>query len=136
MTQSASLRNFGKRRNDIVTAKNIKTAERVFKALSDSNRLRILKMLQVKPMAVCEITSILKLAPSTVSSHLAILRDSGFIVDEKEGKWVNYRLTDEYLEKYVAELAPMFKEWLEDDPIVKDDMKQAKTVDRFAICKQ
>jgi ArsR family transcriptional regulator len=119
-----------------MTTKNIKTAERVFKALSDSNRLRILKMLQVKPMAVCEITSILKLAPSTVSSHLAILRDSGFIIDEKDGKWVNYRLTDEYIEKYVAELAPLFKEWLEDDPVIKNDMKQAKTVDRFVICKQ
>lgn len=119
-----------------MTTKNIKTAERVFKALSDSNRLRILKMLQVKAMAVCEITSILKLAPSTVSNHLAILRDAGFIEDEKDGKWVNYRLSGEYLEKYVSELAPLFKEWLEDDPVVKDDMKQAKIVDRFVICKQ
>jgi ArsR family transcriptional regulator len=119
-----------------MTAKNLKTAERVFKALSDSNRLRILKMLQVKPMAVCEITSILKLATSTVSNHLAILRDAGFIEDQKDGKWVNYRLSDEYMEKYVSELAPLFKEWLEDDPIVKNDMKQAKIVDRFVICKQ
>ena len=118
-----------------MTTKNIKSAERVFKALSDSNRLRILKMLQVKPMAVCEITSILKLAPSTVSNHLSILRDAGFIADEKDGKWVNYRLTDEYLEKYVAELSPLFKEWLEDDPLVEDDMKQAKVFERFVICK-
>lgn len=119
-----------------MTSKNIKTAERVFKALSDSNRLRILKILQVKPMAVCEITSIIKLAPSTISKHLSILRDAGFIIDEKEGKWVNYRLTDEYMEKYVSELAPLFKEWLEDDPVVKNDMKLAKVADRYVICKQ
>jgi|YelNatPaOPRAMG01_1025707.scaffolds.fasta_scaffold53229_1 DNA-binding transcriptional ArsR family regulator len=116
--------------------KTLKTAERVFKALSDSSRLRILKMLQVKPMAVCEITSILKLAPSTVSNHLAILRDAGFIEDEKNGKWVIYKLTEDYTEKYVFELAPLFKEWLEDDPLVKEDMKLARIVDRFAICRQ
>ncbi len=65
-----------------------------FKALSDANRVRILKMLQVKPFCVCEITEILNLATSTVSKHLSLLREAGFIIDEKEGKWVNYRLRD------------------------------------------
>nr|MBP9123989.1 winged helix-turn-helix transcriptional regulator [Ignavibacteriaceae bacterium] len=40
-----------------------------FKILSDPNRLRILKMLQIKPLCVCEITDVLELAPSTVSQH-------------------------------------------------------------------
>ena len=65
---------------------------KVFKALSDSNRIRILKMLEVRPLCVCEITEVLKLATSTVSKHLSILRDAGYIIDQKEGKWVNYYL--------------------------------------------
>ena len=59
---------------------------KVFKALSDSNRVRILKMLEVRPLCVCEITRILNLATSTVSKHLSILRDVDFILDHKEGK--------------------------------------------------
>src|SRR3990170_6304756 len=61
-----------------------------FKALSDSNRLRILKILQTRPLCVCEITNVLELATSTVSQHLKILKEAGFIIEEKEGKWVNY----------------------------------------------
>lgn len=61
-----------------------------FKALSDTNRLRILKMLQTNPLCVCEITNVLELATSTVSQHLKILKEAGFIIEEKDGKWVNY----------------------------------------------
>ena len=71
----------------------INQTTQVFKALSDANRLRILNMIVEKPLCVCEITDILELATSTVSKHLSILRDSGLIVDEKNGKWVNYRIS-------------------------------------------
>ena len=56
---------------------------KIFKALSDNSRLRILKMLQTKSLCVCEIQDILGLAASTVSKHLSILRDAGFISEEK-----------------------------------------------------
>src|SRR3990172_6435032 len=67
-----------------------KDRTKIFKALSDLNRLRILKMLQTKPLCVCEITEILQLATSTVSKHLSILKEESFIIEQKEGKWVNY----------------------------------------------
>ena len=51
-----------------------------FKALSDPNRTRILKMLQVRPLCVCEITELLGLATSRVSKHLSILRNAGFLL--------------------------------------------------------
>ncbi len=52
----------------------MKDTTTLFKALSEPNRLRILKMLQRKPLCVCEITDILQLAASTVSQHLNILK--------------------------------------------------------------
>ena len=58
---------------------------KVFKALSDSNRIRIIKMLEQRRLCVCEITEVLKLASSTVSKHLSILRDAELILDEKDG---------------------------------------------------
>jgi ArsR family transcriptional regulator len=107
---------------------------RVFKALSDSNRIRILKMLEVRPLCVCEITEVLKLAPSTVSKHLSILRDAGFIVDEKEGKWVNYYLNPDLNNKYVKQLIPLVKTWFHDDDKIKLDLEKVKTVDRNILC--
>jgi len=59
----------------------MKDRTKIFKALSDLNRLRILKALQTKSLCVCEIKELLNLANSTVSQHLKILKETGFIID-------------------------------------------------------
>ena len=108
---------------------------KTFQALSDTNRIRILKMLEVRPLCVCEITEILKLANSTVSKHLSILRETEFILDEKDGKWVNYFLNKSIRNGYVSGLLPLVSEWIPDDKIVREDRKKVKSVDRNIICK-
>ncbi len=91
-------------------------------------------MLEQRPLCVCEITSVLGLATSTVSKHLSILRDTGFVVDSKEGKWVNYRLTDSPSPPYINKLMPLIKELLPDDKVVREDAKKVRDVDRETIC--
>jgi len=98
---------------------------KVFKALSDSNRIRILKMLEEKPMCVCDIKDVLGLANSTVSKHLSLLRDAEFISDEKDGKWVYYSLNKMNYEKYINQILPLIKEWLNDDGTVQSDKTKA-----------
>lgn len=105
-----------------------------FKALSDPNRIRILKMLQIKSLCVCEITDILGLATSTVSKHLSILRNSGFITDDKDGKWVNYRIDHSGWSRYSAALRPMLSDWLNDNELIRADREKLEAVDRFTIC--
>ena len=105
-----------------------------FKALSDTNRIRILKMLEVRPLCVCEITEILKLATSTVSKHLSILRDAEFIFDEKEGKWVNYYLNRQQNNEYVRHLLPLIHTWLPSNETTLSDQKKVATVDRNKLC--
>lgn len=107
---------------------------KTFKALSDPNRIRILKMLQVRSLCVCEITEVLHLAASTVSKHLSILRDAEFIIDEKEGKWVWYKLNDEESGLYVNQLLPLLENWLAENEKVQDDQSRVKKVDRKEIC--
>ncbi len=70
----------------------LKNLERVMKAASDGTRLRILNLLGPGPLCVCEIVEAVGLSQSTVSRHLAILRDAGLIQDEKRGKWAYYML--------------------------------------------
>jgi len=107
---------------------------KIFKALSDSNRLRILKMLEDCPMCVCEIRAVLNLANSTVSKHLSLLREAGFILDEKNGKWVDYKLNDKTDNPQVRKLMKLIPEWLNDEARIKADKRKLESVDRNKIC--
>jgi ArsR family transcriptional regulator len=107
---------------------------KIFKALSDPNRLRIVKMLEKKPLCVCEITKILNLATSTVSKHLYLLREADLIIDEKEGKWVNYKLNYGSGQNYAREMLKLLSTWLPDDTVINKDQVKVRTIDRNTIC--
>ncbi|PTX92277.1 metalloregulator ArsR/SmtB family transcription factor [Opitutus sp. ER46] len=64
----------------------------VFKALGHPARLRIVDALGEGERCVCDLVEVAGLAWSTVSRHLAILKDAGVLVDEKRGQQVFYRL--------------------------------------------
>ncbi len=64
------------------------------KALADPNRVRILMALRGGELCVCRIIELLKLAPSTVSKHVSILKHAGLVEGRKEGRWMHYRLAD------------------------------------------
>jgi ArsR family transcriptional regulator len=65
---------------------------RLFKALAEPNRLRILNLLLAEPFCVCELESILGLPQSLLSRHLAYLRSVGLVVDRRQGMRVQYSL--------------------------------------------
>lgn len=67
-------------------------AVRTARALGHPARMRIVSMLQSGELCVCQITEVLKLAPSTVSAHLKELRRADLILERKEGKWVHFSL--------------------------------------------
>ncbi len=105
-----------------------------FKALSDPNRLRILKMLQSKPLCVCEITAVLKLATSTVSKHLSTLKQSGFIKETKNGKWIDYSINIRPDDQRVSSILSSLDFWIDDDEVIIKDKKRVKNVDRHIVC--
>ncbi len=109
---------------------------KAIKALSDSNRVKIVKMLQHKSMCVCEIQAALKVAQPTVSKHLKILEDAGFVSYEKDGLWVNYHLSDGSSSPYVANLLGNLRHWLEDEPEVIRLKKELPMINREDICRK
>jgi len=113
----------------------MKSHLKVFKALSDRNRLRIMKMLEARPMCVCEITAVLNLAPSTVSKHLSLLHEAELIEGRKEARWVNYSLPSKSQIHFVSEMLKLLRRSLQDDPEILADMEKAKKVNRVELCR-
>ncbi|MFC1468067.1 ArsR/SmtB family transcription factor [Verrucomicrobiota bacterium] len=68
----------------------------VAKALSDSNRLKIvLALLEYDELCACQITELLQVTGATASRHLALLVAAGLLASRKEGRWVYYKLNAE-----------------------------------------
>jgi len=107
---------------------------RAFKALSDPNRIRIIKMLEIKELCVCEVREVLGLSTSTVSKHLSILRDAELIIDAKDGKWVNYMLNDKTELSLVRGLLDLTKVSFKDEKQIRADRRKLHAVDRNSIC--
>ncbi len=112
----------------------IEEKTKLFKSLSDPNRLRILKMLQVKPLCVCEITDVLQLATSTVSKHLSVLKETGFIIEKKEGKWVNYMINSQPDDPRISSIISTLDFWIADDQLIISDKQRVQKVDRNEVC--
>lgn len=70
----------------------MKQMAQTFKALSDETRLRILVLLTRGELCVCDLMAVLGLPQSTVSRHLAYLRNAGLVSDRREGVWMYYCL--------------------------------------------
>ena len=105
---------------------------KIYKALSDPNRLRILSILRQRKLCVCEITEILELATSTVSEHLSILQNAGFIRQEKDGKWINYYINPRASDTKTAAFISAMEFWIDNEQAQEDEQK-VKMVDRECI---
>ena len=68
----------------------------IFKALSEESRLRILSVLFVGELCVCDIEDVLQLTQSNVSRHLTILKNAGIIKSYKNAQWIYYSIDDEF----------------------------------------
>ena len=64
----------------------------LFQALADETRLRILALLGPGELCVCDLMAALQLPQSTVSRHLAVLRNAGWVSGRRQGVWMYYRL--------------------------------------------
>jgi len=62
------------------------------KALADRHRLRALLAMPGLELCLCNLQDLLGLAPSSVSRHMTILQEAGFVVSRKKGKWTYFSL--------------------------------------------
>ncbi|GAA4862190.1 metalloregulator ArsR/SmtB family transcription factor [Actinomycetospora straminea] len=82
---------------------------RVFKAMGDPVRLRLLSLIASHAggeACVCDLTDVFDLSGPTISHHLKVLREAGLITGERRGTWVYYRVRPELLDQLSAVLVP------------------------------
>lgn len=103
------------------------------KALSDANRVKIMKMLQRKTMCVCEIQETLGISQSSVSRHLKILDEAGLVDFLKDGLWENYRLANGSKSPYAANLLGNLRHWLEHEPEIAEAVRKASGIRREKV---
>ena len=111
----------------------------IAKALSDSNRVRTLLALCKQELCVCRIIELLDLAPSTVSKHMAVLKNAGLVESRKEEKWIYYKLPEPAKRnKNVQSVLEWITGSLSTDPRIRQDSKNLMKILRQSpetICK-
>jgi ArsR family transcriptional regulator, arsenate/arsenite/antimonite-responsive transcriptional repressor len=66
--------------------------DRLFRALGDPTRLRLLNLMADQEICVCYFTEVIGAPQPKISRHLAYLRKAGIVAARREGKWMHYRL--------------------------------------------
>jgi ArsR family transcriptional regulator, arsenate/arsenite/antimonite-responsive transcriptional repressor len=72
---------------------------RLFHALAEATRLRILEQLADGEQCVCDLTEALEAGQSRLSFHLKTLKDAGLVTDRRQGRWIYYTLNPEAVEE-------------------------------------
>jgi ArsR family transcriptional regulator len=97
--------------------------ERLFKALADTNRLRILGLLLTGEVCVCHIYESLKISQPKASRHLAYLRRAGLVVTRRDGLWVHYRMAG-VADPVLAAIADAVRHALTHMDVVRRDLER------------
>lgn len=77
-------------------ALDVRPLSRLFRALGDETRLRIVALLSHGELCVCHLESALGLQQSTASRQLAILKAAEVVDNRRDGTWVYYRLSEQH----------------------------------------
>jgi ArsR family transcriptional regulator, arsenate/arsenite/antimonite-responsive transcriptional repressor len=95
------------------------------KAFADPTRVRVVFALRTEELCVCELCDALGVVQSTLSTHLQYLRQAGLVRTRNDGKWVYYRLTDDFA-RMASALFQLHQPELEADPQLRTDTARLK----------
>lgn len=106
---------------------------KVFKALSDETRLRILNILLERECCVCEVMQALDISQTRASRNLAALYEAGFLKLRKDGLWSLYSIDNEGMKEYLADLIQAVTKSLEGNKAVEQDRERLGKAERVGL---
>ena len=92
----------------IVSDETATTLARMFKALGDPTRVKLVSMIAAAPegeACVCDLIEPVGLSQPTVSHHMRLLVEAGLVTREQRGKWAYYRVVPDVLRSLSAALS-------------------------------
>lgn len=111
------------------------TPHELFSLLSDETRLRCLVLLQKEgELCVCAISQIIESIQPKISRHLALLRQSGLVSDERRGQWVYYSLNQQLPEWAKRIIESSLENLITEEPY-HSDLKKMCSLKKENICK-
>lgn len=106
----------------------------VFQSLAEAPRLRILALLLEEPeLCVCDLMAALQLPQSTVSRHLAHLKNAGWLRDRREAMWTYYALAQP-LGPLQQSLLPLLRHFLREEPLARADRVHLSGIRQTRSC--
>ena len=106
---------------------------KLFKAISDETRIRILKVLLERECCVCEVMQALDISQSRASRNLGILENAGFVKPRRDGLWIVYSIDKQTMNSHVASLTEMLRSSLVNDEIISQDRKKLSHAERVGL---
>ena len=111
---------------------NLDEMEKLFTALADKTRLRLLNLMRRNEVCVCFFTEALGESQPKISRHLAFLRAAGIVEARRDGKWIHYRICatgNEYVERILRDAL----EWLSLQREMQEDFENFARICRAPI---
>jgi ArsR family transcriptional regulator, arsenate/arsenite/antimonite-responsive transcriptional repressor len=115
-------------------ALDVRPFSRLFKALGDETRLRIVALLSHGELCVCHVEEALRVSQPKVSRHLAILRAAGVVDYRREGTWVYYRLASQPDKECELQLRSLVKTFAK-RTVLRNDLERLIKVRGPESCK-
>jgi ArsR family transcriptional regulator len=107
---------------------------KVFRALSDETRLRIVNLLLERECCVCEVIQATRISQTRASRGLTALRNAGILKVRRDGLWVLYSIDEEGIEKSYDCLPKLIRSVLKGDELADLDRERLKSVVRESPC--
>jgi len=105
----------------------------LFRAFADETRMRILHILTVDELCVCQIIEILSLPQSKASRHLSYLKRAGLVKSRKEGLWMYYSLSTPK-GKLQKDIMGCVKSCFKEVPVMQKDLVKARSAIKKSAC--
>jgi DNA-binding transcriptional ArsR family regulator len=105
----------------------------IAKALSDSHRVRAFMALRNGELCLCQLIELFKLAPSTVSKHMSILKQAGLVESRKDSRWVYYRIPHDGDNILVDRTINLIVSTVVSDPLILSDKKEILQIQKNGI---
>ncbi len=103
---------------------------KIFKALGEPTRLKILRLLAVRPMYVCELESVLGISQPRISQHLRVLKEATILRETKEAQKTFYMINGDIMETSLGDFLEFLRVDLRDLPDFKEESLRMEKLDQ------